>query len=152
MFKGLDKERFALQIVFTIFDYAMLPEEVSRSLALQPEEAMRHGERNPELGLPKQSFWSLRSYASDLDADLSEHWSSIEHLTKKIDTINNLKRSGYVRLTIIADGTGRIPGIVIPAALASFASQLEADIDVDISQQPTLYRRCNIAAVSSDVG
>lgn len=73
--------------------------------------------------------------AATPDASLEDHWLTLaHHFVGKEVAIRQLLGNGTVRLTVIVDGTGRVPSILLPVDMVKFAADVGADIDVDVNQ------------------
>jgi hypothetical protein len=69
--------KFPVQIDFQILDSSVDPKEISEIIGVQPDTALRKGERNRSLGLPKWNIWAKRSVAQTPDAFLEDHWAAL---------------------------------------------------------------------------
>jgi Domain of unknown function (DUF4279) len=124
-----------IQIDFTLSGFACAPDDISRSLAVQPDTALARGARHPALQLPKTSLWSKRSHPAMASASLEEHWQALAaDLRGKEDVIVAHIGHGAVLITIIVGGTQRVPSLLIPADMVKFAAAVNASIDIDVYQ------------------
>ena len=105
--------KYSVQIDFQILDFAVDPKEISRELGVEPDTALRKGERNPALGLPKGNIWAKRSKGHTPDAFLEEHWAAIAaDFSDKEAKLKDVAGPGRIRMTLIVDGTGRFPPLI----------------------------------------
>ena len=126
---------FLVQIDLSILGSKLDPADITRFLGVLPDTALRQGERNPQLGLPKSSIWSKRSTANKIDSFLEEHWSSLESkFAGKEELFRNVSATGRIVVTIIVDGSGRIPSLYFPNKMVDFVAKIGADLDIDINQ------------------
>jgi Domain of unknown function (DUF4279) len=124
-----------IQIDVTLSGFKCAPDDISRALAVQPDTALARGARHPALDLPKTSLWSKRSHHVAVDASLDQHWQTLAtDLRGKEDVIVAHIGHGAVLITIIVDGTQRVPSLHIPADMVQFAAAVNASIDIDVYQ------------------
>jgi hypothetical protein len=127
--------KYSVQIDLTIRSFDGEPDAISILLGVTPETALRKGARNPTLGLPVTSLWSKRSQTELRDAGLEAHWQALARdFAGKEALVRQATRGGSARFTILVDGTGRVPSIIIPREFIAFAAAVNADVDVDVSQ------------------
>ena len=108
---------YNIQIDFQLLETTILPSEISQKIGFSPEVELVKGERNPKLGLPRTNIWSIRSHAKS--DEVVDHWND---LAKKLET---------VKFTLIINSSDRIPSLIIPPEMSSFAGFVGAVIDVD---------------------
>jgi hypothetical protein len=123
-----------VEIDFQLWATSIPPKEISKRTGITPDVELLRGERNNKLNLPRENLWALRSNVkSDLVAD---HWSQLEQvLGGHKDVLRELSQTGIAKITIIVNGAARMPSIIIPPAMSSFAAFLNAVIDIDHLQQ-----------------
>ena len=126
---------YLIQIDFQLSGIESPPNTITQVLGIPPDTALRRGERNRELALPRSNIWSKCSSAPAFDSALSEHWQNLSgYLAGKEFAIRSITGSGRTRFSIIVDGSGRVPPLLIPLEMVQFASGVRADIDVDVYQ------------------
>lgn len=126
---------FLVQIDLSILGSKLDPAGITNSLGITPDTALRQGERNPQLGLPKSSIWSTRSTAKSKESFLEEHWSSLESkFAGKEELLRSISATGRIVVTIIVDGGDRIPSLYFPNRMIEFVARIGADLDIDINQ------------------
>jgi Domain of unknown function (DUF4279) len=127
--------KYAVQIDFQILGSPVDPDEITRRLGTAPDTALRKGERNPSLGLPKGNIWAKRSNAQSTDAFLEEHWAALAtDFAGKEAALREVAGNGNIRMTFIVDGSARFPPLMIPKEMIAFAAAIGADIDIDVYQ------------------
>jgi Domain of unknown function (DUF4279) len=127
--------KLPVQIDFQILDSSVDPKEISEIIGVQPDTALRKGERNRSLGLPKGNIWAKRSVAQTPDAFLEDHWAALAPAFRGKEAIlRQAARGGKIRMTLIVDGTGRFPPLIIPKEMIAFAAAIGAEIDIDVYQ------------------
>lgn len=108
---------YKLQIALSLFDSVVPAKKITSIVAVQPFTALDRGERRPELNLPRESIWSVRS-----DGNLptvADQWKYIRALfDMKWDGFVKISMSSKVRITIIVDASEKIPSIIIPPEMA----------------------------------
>lgn len=91
------------------------------------------GQRNKKLNIPRQSFVSYRSEASQFSSDLEEHWSNFKNkFLSKQRILSEIGLYNYSIFTIIVKPEGRVPGLMIERDFVQFASTIHACIDIDV--------------------
>lgn len=122
--------KYNVQIDFQFLDTFILPKEISRITGITAELEMEKGERNKKLGLPRVNIWSIRSHAkSNL---LADHWFYLEKtLEEAREPIKDIAKTGMVKFTLIVNSSKRIPSLMIPPEMSSFAGYVGAVIDID---------------------
>lgn len=124
---------YKLQIVLSLFGSVVSPKTITSMIDVVPFTALDKGERRPELNLPKESIWSVRS-----DGSLStiiDQWRYIRGLFgMKWSNFVEISALSRVRITIVVDASARIPSIIIPPEMAYDAYILNSEIDVDCFQ------------------
>ncbi len=126
---------YDVQIDLLIRNPDLALDRIAAVLGVEPDTALQRGERKPELNLPRDPFWSKRSTPAARDAGLSDHWAWLARIfAGKEHLIRQIAGAGQVRLTIIVDGSCRVPSILIPREMIAFAAAVGADIDVDVYQ------------------
>jgi hypothetical protein len=69
------------------------------------------------------------------DASLEGHWLDLTtKLAGKEALVVALAGPGCVLITVIVDGTVRVPSLLIPADMVKFAAAVNASIDIDVYQ------------------
>lgn len=119
-----------VEIDFELWATEMHPVEISRLTGIDADVCLGKGERNKEIGLPRENRWSLRSNVQS-DSVL-DHWEDLEKLLggrKKL--LKRISETGSVRITLIVNSASRIPSISIPPAMSAFAAFMRANIEID---------------------
>ncbi len=120
----------SLEIDFQLLGTTVPPKEVTRRTGITPDVELMQGERNQKLDLPRLNIWSIRSKVrSD---DVADHWRDLEStLIGSKEVIKEIAQTGSAKLTIIIQSGQRIPSIIIPPSMSSFAGFVNAVIDID---------------------
>lgn len=120
----------SLQIDFQLLGTAVPPKEITRRTQITPDVELMQGERNQKLNLPRLNIWSIRSRVkSDV---LADHWHELEHiLTDSKEVIREIALTGRAKITVVIQCGQRIPSIIIPPSMSSFAGYVNAIIDID---------------------
>lgn len=122
-----------LQIALSLLGNPVAPKDITQLLGVFPETSLLRGERRPELDLPRQNIWSVRSDGRLKTID--SQWEQLKRLfEQKWDVFVGISRRGTTKITIIVDATDRIPSIVIPFIMSKDAFSLNAEIDIDCYQ------------------
>jgi hypothetical protein len=119
-----------VEIDFQLWATTLPPKEISKRTGITPDVELIKGERNAKLVLPRENLWALRSRVeSDSVAD---HWHNLELiLISQKETLKEVAQTGSAKFTLIVNSASRIPSIVIPPAMSSFAGYLNAVIEID---------------------
>ena len=121
---------YNIQIDFQLLETTILPSEISQKIGFSPEVELVKGERNPKLGLPRTNIWSIRSHAKS--DEVVDHWNDLaKKLESSKSTIKEIAATGTVKFTLIINSSDRIPSLIIPPEMSSFAGFVGAVIDVD---------------------
>jgi hypothetical protein len=121
---------YNVQIDFQLLGTTILPKEISRITGIDPEVELIKGERNEKLGLPKLNIWSIRSHAKS--NELVDHWRDLAiTLENSKDSIKDIAKTGTAKFTLIVNSSERIPSLIIPPEMSSFAGFVGAVIDID---------------------
>jgi len=123
-----------IEIDFTLWGSIIPPKTISTLTEIAPEVQFLKGERNRSLVLPRENLWAIRS---TVDSDvISDHWAELGgKLVPKKEVLREVAGTGIAKITIIVRGGSRIPSLVIPPDLSSFASFMNAPIEIDHMQR-----------------
>lgn len=126
--------RQALFISFSICGATLSPAEISIRTGIKATTALKRGERNPALVLPRQDLWMLRSEEATLEVGV--HWSALERvLVPQCDVLREIAGTGKALLAIVINnGEMRCPSLMIPVSMSRFAAHVNAIIDIDHMQ------------------
>lgn len=119
-----------LKLDFQLLGTSIPPKEITHLTGITPDTALLKGERNAKLILPRLNIWSVESHSNS--DSLADHWSELESLLSgSTESIRDIATTGIARLTVVINNTKRIPPLTIPASMSKFASQVNAEIDID---------------------
>jgi len=123
-----------MRIHFTLWGATVTPEDINAFTGIAADTALLRGERHPAQDLPRQNLWSVESHV--MSDSVAEHWAEIgPALTASAEILSAIASTGTARLTIAIDAAERLPSLQIPPAMAAFAGQVGALIDIDQIQQ-----------------
>ena len=119
-----------VEIDFQLWATALPPKEISKRTGITPDVELMKGERNSKLNLPRENLWALRSHVES--DSVVDHWSNLELiLVDQKEVLREIAQTGRAKFTLIVNSASRIPPIVIPPAMSSFAGFLNAVIEID---------------------
>ncbi len=119
-----------VRIDFQLLGTKTLPDDITRVTGIVPDTALMRGERNKALDLPRHNIWSFRSHSDS--EDVPEHWHELEPaLIRAREKIREIAATGAAKFTIVISSKDRVPSILIPPTMSSFAGYVGAVIDID---------------------
>jgi hypothetical protein len=124
--------RSIIYIDFLLWGTEITPKEISERTGIMPDVGFMKGERNPYLVLPRENLWSISS-RSRVESDIvSDHWDYLRGILMcKEYILKEIAQTGMAKLTVVINSPPRIPSIIIPPEMSTFAGFIDAIIDID---------------------
>lgn len=119
-----------VKISFQLLGTSIPPFEISKMTGIVPSVELMQGERNKLRDLPRQNIWALDSQLTS--DEVAALWGELEvPLSGARDTIKEISQTGTAKITIVIDSQHRLPSIMIPPSMSTFAGFVNAVIDID---------------------
>ncbi len=125
-----------------MFDLTFSPDVITELLGIQPTTQGKKGEHavrkikgkivKSRLIL-KHNYWVLKSHEPEEESDVELQWSALRKIIiPKQEILRELGKLHNVFFSVAIYGASERPAIFFPKDMVHFASDINADIDVDL--------------------
>lgn len=127
-----ERSSYDFQIAVDITGFSFDPNIITEKLEITPHRALRKGEKNKELQLPRHNLWAIRTFPDNFHAYPDEHWDCVMSMFRgNEEYISELGMECSVNFTLLVDANLNVPGFRFDKKIINYISSLNAGLELE---------------------